>query len=261
MGILDHSYLFFTLVKNQTSNVGIKLAKIILLYSNAAQNILRRCSKLNKIKNINEAISKINDGSTVMIGGFLNCGAPEELIDEIVEKGVKNLTIIANDTSFPDTGIGKLIVNKQAKKVIASYIGANRETGNQMNKGELDVELVPQGTLAERIRSHGVGLGGALTPTGVGTVVETRKEKIVIDGKEYLLEKPISADIALVKAWKADESGNLVYHYSARNFNPLIAMAADLVIVEAEEIVPMGELEPNEIMTPGIFVDYVVNLD
>jgi len=214
---------------------------------------------MSKVVKIDEIKDELKDGQSIMFGGFLECGTPDKLIDVLHEIDIKNITLIANDTGFPKKSLGSLVVEKRVEKVIASHVGTNPQTGNQMNNEEIDVELVPQGTLAERIRSKGAGLGGFLTPTGVGTVVEDDKEKISVDGKDYLLEKPLGADVALVKAWKADESGNLIYRYSARNFNPLIAMAADLVIVEAEEIVPVGELEPNEVMTPGIFVDHVVD--
>lgn len=213
---------------------------------------------MNKLISIDSAVSMINDGVTIMIGGFLGCKNPFRIIDAIVEKGVKDITLIANDTAFPDMGIGKLIVNKQVKKLIASHIGTNKETGNQMNSGELDVELVPQGTLAERIRAAGAGLGGVLTPTGIGTVVAEGKTIIEIDGKEYLLEKPLKADITLIVGAKVDKKGNVRYRKSARNFSPLMATAADLVIVEADEIVEVGELDQDDIMTPGLFVDYVV---
>ena len=172
--------------------------------------------------------------------------------------GTKDLTLVCNDTAFPDSGVGKLVVSRQFKRVIVSHIGTNPETGRQMNANELAVDLVPQGTLAERIRSAGFGLGGILTPTGVGTPVEAGKQKLTIDGKDYLLELPIKADVALVKAYKADKAGNLVFRKAARNFNPLMATAADLVIVEAQNIVEIGEIDPDEVMTPGIFVNYLV---
>ncbi len=216
---------------------------------------------MNKIISIDDAVAKIQDGMTVMIGGFLACGTPEALVDALVKKGVKDLTIIANDTGFPDKGIGKLIVNKQVKKTIASHIGTNKETGNQMNSGEMEVELSPQGTLAERIRCGGAGLGGFLTPTGLGTIVQDGKEIITVDGVEYILEKPLKADVALLFGSKVDKKGNVYYNMATRNFNPLIATAADTVIVEAEEIVEVGELDPNVVMTPFIFVDYIVKGD
>ena len=213
---------------------------------------------MEKIRTLQEVASMFKDGQTLMTGGFLGAGSPDLFIDALIERKIKNLTVIANDTGFPDIGVGKLVVNKQIKKMIATHVGTNKETGIQMNSGEMEVVLVPQGTLAERIRSAGVGLGGILTPTGVGTIVEEGKQKITLDGREYLLELPIRAEIALVHAWKADTSGNLVYRVAARNFNPLMAMAADLVIVEAEHIVEVGELGPDEIVTPGILVDFIV---
>ncbi|WP_427337900.1 acetate CoA-transferase subunit alpha [Caloranaerobacter sp. DY30410] len=215
----------------------------------------------NKLISVDQAAEYVKDGMTVMIGGFLGVGSPNKIIDALVEKGVKDLTLIANDTAFPEVAIGKLIVNKQIKKVIASHIGTNKETGRQMTEGETEVVLVPQGTLAERIRAAGAGLGGILTPTGIGTVVEEGKRKIEIDGKEYLLELPLRADVALIKGAKVDKKGNVYYRNSARNFNPIMAMAADLVIVEAEEVVEVGEIDPNEVITPGIFVDYIVRGD
>ena len=213
---------------------------------------------MNKIVTRQEVMEQFSSGQVLMIGGFLAVGTPEYLVDALVEKNVKDLTVIGNDTAFVGKGIGKLVVNKQLKKVIVSHIGTNPETGRQMNAGELEVDLVPQGTLAERIRCGGAGLGGILTPTGVGTIVEKGKEKLTLNGKTYLLETPLKADIALIKAYKADTSGNLVYRRSARNFNPLMAMAAKLVIVEAEEIVETGSLDPDEVITPGIFVHMIV---
>jgi len=205
-----------------------------------------------------EAAAMVKEGMTVMVGGFLACGTPQKLVDQVLEQGTKNLTLVCNDTAFPDQGVGKLIVTKQFAKVIVSHIGTNPETGRQMNAGELEVELVPQGTLAERIRSAGFGLGGILTPTGVGTPVEEGKQKLTVKGKDYLLELPIQADVALIKAYKADKSGNLVFRKAARNFNPLMVTAAQIVIVEAQQIVETGEIDPDEVMTPGIFVNYLV---
>jgi acetate CoA/acetoacetate CoA-transferase alpha subunit len=211
-----------------------------------------------KIISAAEAAAKVKDGMTVMVGGFLGCGTPQNLVDQVLANGTKDLTLVCNDTAFPDSGVGKLVVSRQFKKVIVSHIGTNPETGRQMNAGELAVDLVPQGTLAERIRSAGFGLGGILTPTGVGTPVEAGKQKLTIDGKDYLLELPIKADVALVKAYKADKAGNLVFRKAARNFNPLMATAASIVIVEAQNIVETGEIDPDEVMTPGIFVNYLV---
>ena len=216
---------------------------------------------MNKVVTIDEAIGHIKDGMTVMIGGFLGCGTPHKLVDALVESGVKDLTLICNDTGFVDIGSGKLVVNKQIKKLYASHIGTNKETGRQMTAGEMDVTLIPQGTLAERIRSAGSGLGGVLTPTGVGTVIEEGKQKIEIDGKEYLLELPLKADVALILGHKVDKKGNVVYRGATRNFNTLMATAADLVIVEAENIVEVGEIDQNDVVTPGLFVDYIVGGD
>jgi len=216
---------------------------------------------VDKVVTLEKALEKIKDGMTIMIGGFLGVGTPEKLIEGMIEKGVKDLTVIANDTAFPEVGVGKLIVNKMVKQVKVSHIGTNPETGRQMNAGETEVELIPQGTLAERIRCGGAGLGGFLTPTGIGTIVEEGKRKIKIEDKEYLLELPLRADVALIKAYKADKKGNLVYRKSARNFNPIMAMAADLVVAEAQEIVEVGKIDPDEVMTPGIFVDMIVRGD
>lgn len=213
---------------------------------------------MEKVTSIESALERVQDGAVIMIGGFLGVGTPESLVDELVRKGVKDLTIISNDTAFPDRGNGKLIVNKQVKKIIVSHVGTNPETGRQMNAGEIEAELLPQGSLAEKIRAGGAGLGGVLTPTGLGTIVATGKRIIEISGKEYLLELPLKAEIALIKAYRADAKGNLVFKYSSRNFNPLMATAADYVVVEAEHYVPAGGIDPNEVMLPGIFVDAIV---
>ncbi|MGL4864911.1 MAG: CoA transferase subunit A [Cetobacterium sp.] len=212
---------------------------------------------MKKLVSVDFAASLIKNDSSLMIGGFLKCGSPKEIIEKLLENGTKDLTIIANDTSFPDFEKGKLIVNKRVKKAIVSHIGTNPETGKQMNNGELKVELVPQGTLAERIRAAGSGLGGILTPTGVGTIVQEGKEIIEVDNKKYLLEKPLKADVALIYGTKVDSFGNVSFFGSTRNFNTIMATAANIVIVEADEIVK-GALEPNEIVIPGIFIDYVV---
>lgn len=213
---------------------------------------------MSKVISLETLKNLFKDDMTIMIGGFLGCGTGEILIDSLVESGAKNLTIIGNDTSFVDKGIGRLIVNNQVKKVIASHIGTNAETGRLMNEGKLEVELSPQGTLIERVRAGGFGLGGILTPTGVGTLVEDNKEKITVNGKEYLLELPLRADIALVKGSVVDTFGNIVYKGTTKNFNPMIAMASDLVIVEAEELVESKSLEKEMIMTPGVVVDYII---
>lgn len=200
----------------------------------------------------------VDIGDTVMVGGFLGCGAPETIITKLIDAGIGGFHMIANDTAFPEKGCGRLIANKLVKKLTASHIGTNPETINQMINNELEVELVPQGTLAEKIRAAGAGLGGILTPTGIGTEVENGKRKIEVNNKEFLLEEAIEADVALIKARKADTWGNLAYRLTAQNFNPLMATAAKLVIAEVEEIVEVGELEPDEIVTPHIFVDYIV---
>ncbi len=212
----------------------------------------------NKVVTMEEAVSHVKDGMTVFIGGFLGVGTPEKIIDALIEKGVKDLTVIGNDTGFPDRGIGRLVCNNQVKKVIATHIGTNPETGRRMNTGEMEVELCPQGTLAERIRAAGNGLGGILTPTGVGTIVEEGKEVIEVDGKKYLLEKPIKADVALINGSVVDELGNIIYAKTTKNFNPMMATAADTVIVFAEKLVKVGEIDPDHVMTSRIFVDYIV---
>lgn len=212
---------------------------------------------MNKIISIEEVKTALNDGMVVMVGGFLGVGTPGQLIQAIIKEDIRELTLIANDTAFVDKGIGQLIVNHQVKKIIVSHIGTNQETGKQMIANELEVELVPQGTLAERIRCGGAGLGGILTPTGIGTVVENGKQKLVVNGKEYLLETPLRASVALIKAKKGDMAGNLVYEKSARNFNPLMAMAADFVIAEVDELVEIGAIDVDEVMTPGILVDKI----
>ena len=208
-----------------------------------------------EILSVPEAVAKGKDGSTVMIGGFLTCGAPLNLIAELARRGVRDLTLIANDTGVQGNGIGMLISADAVANLITSHIGTNPETGRRMIEGRLQVELVPQGTLVERIRCGGAGLGGVLTPTGVGTIVAEGKQEFVIEGRTYLLETPLHADVALIKAWKADRKGNLIYRKSARNFNPIMAMAAELVIAEVEEILEVGELDPDQVVTPGIFVD------
>ena len=214
---------------------------------------------MNKLISPSDAASFVKDGMTLMIGGFLGHGTPERIIDEIVASGVKSLTLIVNDTAFPDKGCGKLVTNNQVKKLIVSHIGTNPNTGQKMNSGELEIEFSPQGTLAERIRSGGAGLGGILTPVGIGTIIEEGKQMIQVDGNDLLLEKPLRADIALIYATTADDLGNLIYMGTMRNFNPLMAMAADTVIAEVEELKPAGELSPETIHTPHIFVDYIVH--
>jgi acetate CoA/acetoacetate CoA-transferase alpha subunit len=211
-----------------------------------------------KTISLNEAVALIPDGASLMIGGFMGVGTCERVIDEMVRQGKRNLTVISNDTAMPGVGIGKLVTAGLLRKVITSHIGLNPETQQQMIAGKLEVELVPQGTLIERIRCGGYGLGGFLTPTGVGTVVEQGKQKIEVNGKQYLLETALRADFALVHSFLADYMGNLSYALTARNFNPIIAMAADTVIVTADHIVPVGLISPDHVATPGPVVDYVV---
>ena len=212
----------------------------------------------NKQITVKKAGEFFRDGMTIMVGGFMGVGTPPRLMTELLESGVKELTIIANDTAFVDTGLGPLIVNGRVKKVIASHIGTNPETGRRMIAGEMEVQLIPQGTLAEQIRCGGAGLGGFLTPTGVGTVVEERKQKITLDGRDYLLELPLRADLALIQAQKADPLGNLTYDLSARNFNPLMALAADITIAEPDEMVAVGDIDPDCVATPGAIIDWLI---
>jgi acetate CoA/acetoacetate CoA-transferase alpha subunit len=208
---------------------------------------------------LEQSVAMIPDGASLMIGGFMAVGTPERLIDEIVRQNKRHLTVIANDTAVPGRGIGKLIAAKLAKKAVVSHIGLNPETQRQMLAGELEVELVPQGTLIESIRAGGYGLGGVLTPTGLGTPVEDGKQKVEVKGKTYLLEPALRADFALVQAFLADYLGNLSYALTARNFNPVIAMAGDTVIVTADNIVPVGVISPDHVVTPAPVVDYLVS--
>ena len=208
---------------------------------------------------LEDAVARIPDGASLMVGGFMGVGTPEYIVDELVRQEKRNLTVIGNDTALPGIGIGKLVSANLVRKVIASHIGLNPETQKKMLAGELEVELVPQGTLIERIRAAGYGLGGILTPTGVGTVVEEGKRKVEVEGRKYLLEVPLHADFALMQAFLADYLGNLTYALTARNFNPVIAMAAATVIVDAEHIVPVGMISPDNVMTPAPLVDYLVS--
>ena len=205
-----------------------------------------------------EAAAMIKDGMTVMIGGFMANGTPETVVDALVASGAKDLTVICNDAGLPGKGTEKLLQSHQIKTLIASHVGMTPECGRQYSAGELDLQLTPQGTLAEKIRCGGAGLGGFLTPTGVGTVVAEGKKVMEIDGKEYLLEMPLHADVALIKGYTVDSVGNIRYRGSTRNFNPLMATAADVVIVEADQIVEAGEIGPENVETPGLFVDYIV---
>ncbi|MGH1575135.1 CoA transferase subunit A [Methylobacterium sp. P31] len=207
---------------------------------------------------LDDAVASIPDGATLMVGGFMGVGTPEPLMDELVRQGRRELTVIANDTASPGTGIGKLVTAKALRRVVASHIGLNPETQKQMMEDGLQVELVPQGTLVERIRAGGCGLGGVLTPTGIGTVVATDKRRIEVEGREYLLDAALQADFALVQAFLCDYLGNLTYALTGRNFNPLIAMAARTVIVCAENVVPVGMIAPDQVVTPAPLVDYVI---
>lgn len=213
---------------------------------------------MKAVTKLEDAIATIPDGATVMIGGFLGVGSPHRLLQGLASAGRKRLTVITNDTAVPGVGVGKLVDARAVSRLIASHIGTNPETQRQMIAGELAVELVPQGTLAERIRAGGYGLGGVLTRTGAGTTVEQGKATIEIDGETWLVEKPLRADFALIGAWQADYAGNLTYQLTAQNFNPVMAMAAGTVIVEAEEIVPVGAIPPDSVRTPGTLVDHLL---
>lgn len=214
--------------------------------------------KRSKIATLEEALMHIEDGCRLMYGGFGGIGTPPTLVQGILDKGVKDLIAIGNDSGFPDIGIGRLVTAGRVKKLIASHIGSNPNAGRLMTEGKMDVEFSPQGTLAERVRAGGVGLGGILTDIGIGTIAEEGKEKIQVGGKEYLVESALTADVSIVCALKADTLGNLIYDKSARNFNPLVAMAGNFTIAEVEEIVPAGSLDPECIITPGIYVDMVI---
>ena len=205
-----------------------------------------------------EAVARIPDGAAIMMGGFGLCGIPETLIAALHARGTKNLTVISNNAGVDDFGIGVLLRARQVRTMIATYVGENREFERQFLTGELDVELVPQGTFAERIRAGGAGIGGFFTPTGYGTLVAEGKETRVIDGSSYVLEKPLHADFAFVKAWKGDRAGNLVYRRTARNFNPVMATAATVTIAEVEQLLEPGEIDPNHVVTPGVFVKYIL---
>ena len=213
---------------------------------------------MTKLTALRDAVALIPDGAVLMIGGFMGVGSPHRLIDELVRQGKKDLTIIANDTARKGVDIGKLISAGAVKRLVASHIGLNPETQQQMIEGKIEVELVPQGTLAERIRAGGTGLGGVITPTGVGTVVAEGKQTIEIDGETFLVEKPLKADFALVAAWRADYYGNLQYELTARNFNPAMALAGATVIAEANEIVPVGMIPPDQVETVSVIVDHLV---
>lgn len=213
-----------------------------------------------KVKQITqkEAVGLFKDGMTIMIGGFMTNGTAERLVDAIVESGAKDLTVICNDAGFAGKGTGKLLDTHQVKKLIASHVGLNKVCGQQYSAGELDLVLTPQGTLAEQVRCGGAGLGGFLTPTGIGTTVAEGKRVIEVNGTEYLLEEPLKADIALIKAYQVDAVGNIRYKGSTRNFNPMMATAADIVVVEADQQVEAGAIGPEYVETSGVFVNYIL---
>jgi 3-oxoacid CoA-transferase subunit A len=214
---------------------------------------------MNKVlASAEQAVSRIPDGATIMMGGFGLCGIPENLIAALRQRGTKNLTLISNNAGVDDFGIGILMRARQVRKMIATYVGENKEFERQFLTGEVEVELVPQGTFAERIRAGGAGIGGFFTPTGYGTLVAEGKETRTIDGVRYILERPLKADFAFVKAWKGDRLGNLVYRKTARNFNPMMATAARVTIAEVEHLVEPGEIDPDHVVTPGIFVQQIL---
>jgi 3-oxoacid CoA-transferase subunit A len=214
---------------------------------------------MNKVlRSAADAVALIHDGATIMMGGFGLCGIPENLIGALRARGTRDLTVVSNNAGVDDFGIGVLLRARQVRKMIATYVGENKEFERQFLTGELEVELVPQGTFAERIRAGGAGIGGFFTPTGFGTLVSEGKETRTIDGKQYVLERPLHADFAFVKAWKGDTAGNLVYRRTARNFNPVMATAADATIAEVEHLVEAGEIDPDHVVTPGIFVRRVL---
>ncbi len=214
---------------------------------------------MNKVlASAEEAVERIPDGATIMMGGFGLCGIPETLIAALKARGTRGLTVISNNAGVDDFGIGVLLRARQVRKMISTYVGENKEFERQFLSKELEVELVPQGTFAERIRAGGAGIAGFFTPTGYGTIVSEGKETRVIDGKPYVLESPLKADFAFVKAWRGDRAGNLVYRKTARNFNPVMATAAAVTIAEVEHLVEPGELDPDHVVTPGIFVQHIL---
>jgi len=215
---------------------------------------------MNKVvANAQEALSKIDlrDGMTIMAGGFGLCGIPENLIAALRDSGIKNLTIISNNAGIDDFGLGFLLQTRQIKKMVSTYVGENANFEQQYLKGELEIEFVPQGTFAERIRAGGAGIPAFFTPTGVGTQVAEGKETRVIDGREYVLERGLTAELSLVKAWKGDALGNLIYRKTARNFNPMMATAGKITVAEVEELAPVGSLDPDNVHTPGVYIDYI----
>jgi 3-oxoacid CoA-transferase subunit A len=210
------------------------------------------------VRSAQDAVAQIPDGATVMVGGFGVCGNPENLLAALFAQGTRGLTVVSNNAGIDEFGLGRLLKARQIRKMIATYVGENREFERQYLAGELEVELVPQGTFSERIRAGGAGIGGFFTPTGYGTLVAEGKETRIIDGRPYVLELPLKADFALVRAWKGDRHGNLVYRKTARNFNPMMATAAAVTLAEVEHLVEPGEIEPDNVHTPGIFVRHIV---
>lgn len=213
----------------------------------------------NKLIELDNLKDLVKDDMTVMVSGFMGCGSPHKIIDKLVKLGVKNLTLICNDTAWPGYGVGKMVVTKQFSKIMTSHIGLNPESGRQLNNKETEFQLIPQGTLVERIRTGGAGLGGFLTPTGLGTAVEEGKQIIETNGQNYLLELPLKADVAIIGAHIVDKKGNCYYRGATRNFAPLMAMACETVIVEADNLVEVGEIQHENIVTPHIFVDYIID--
>lgn len=205
-----------------------------------------------------EAVKHVKQGDTIMVGGFNYGGIPYTLVDALLEQGTGELTLIANDTAYADVGHGKLVSQGRCRKVVASHVGLNKKTGELYHSGQMELELFPQGTFVEKIRAAGYGLGGFLTPTGVGTIVEEGKQVLEVNGKKYILELPMRAAVALIRAYKADRMGNLIYRGTNRNFNPAMAAAADIVIAEVDSVVDVGELSPDEIVTPGILISMLV---
>lgn len=213
---------------------------------------------MNKLSRIEDVVALLKDGMTIMVGGFLTQGSAEKVIDAICQSSVKDLTVITNDAAYPDRGVGKLLISGKVKRLIASHIGTNPVVGDMLNSGAIEIEFVPQGTLAERIRSGGAGLGGVLTPVGLGTVVENGKDKIVVDGHTYLLEKPLHADLAVIGASICDKIGNIFYKGTCQNFNPMMATAADVVVAECQELVEVGLIQMESVHVPAILVNHII---
>jgi 3-oxoacid CoA-transferase subunit A len=215
-------------------------------------------AKRKVVQDAETAVAIIPDGASILVGGFGLCGIPENLISALKNSGIRNLTVISNNAGVDEFGLGMLLKTRQIRKVIATYVGENKEFERQYLSGELEVELVPQGTFSERIRAAGAGIGGFFTPTGYGTIVAEGKETRTIDGKSYVLEEPLGADFALIKGWKGDWTGNLVYRRTARNFNPMMATAARVTIAEVEHLVEPGQIDPDHVVTPGIYVKHIL---